>query len=67
MEDSIIFAKKKYPLCKFMKANVSNLPFDKAYFDLILGIGIFEYMTDAEVDISLNEIKRVLKKMVLLF
>lgn len=62
LEDSIEFAKKKYPQCNFIKANVNNLPFNENYSDIIICIGIFEYMNDAEVNISLNEIKRVLKK-----
>ena len=61
LEDSIKFAKKKYPKCNFIKANVDNLPFDKNYSDIILCLGIFEYMNRTEVDIALKEIKRVLK------
>ena len=56
----IHFTRKQYPGTHFVNANVLNIPLKEASFDLILCIGLVEYIQDLESLFS--QIGAILKK-----
>lgn len=59
---AVKFAKTKFPDIQFHEASATDLPFNDESFDMILCLGIFEYMSEQEVEKSISEIFRVLSK-----
>lgn len=59
---AVKFAKTKFPDIQFHEASATDLPFNDDSFDVILCLGIFEYMSEQEVEKSISEIFRVLSK-----
>ena len=53
-------AKKHKAKCKFLEADIRNLPFKNNSFDIVLSAGIIEHVP--EIEKCIKEIARVLKK-----
>ena len=60
-DKAISFAQQNFPSNSFKVADVEKLPFEDSYFDIALALGIFEYMSDEEINRSLFQIRRILK------
>ncbi|MFC1985416.1 class I SAM-dependent methyltransferase [Chloroflexota bacterium] len=58
----ITYACKRCPSAAFVRASVTNLPFKRESFDLILGINIFHHLTDSYLDMTIKEISRISRR-----
>lgn len=56
-----ILAKVNQVDCEFRQGNITDLPFDSATYDVVIGLGILHHLTEAEVLKALRECYRVLK------
>lgn len=55
-------AQARYPSIPFVEGDVLAAPFSKNSFDIVVGVGVLECLTDnAAMEIALKEAKRVLK------
>ncbi len=56
-QDSIQFAKKILPNCKFTQGDIINMPYNNNSYDLIIALEILEHLKSPEL--ALQELKRV--------
>lgn len=60
-QDYLSYASGQYPFGKFVKADVSVLPFPKDSFNCVFSVCTFHHLSDEQVNKTLIEMKRVCK------
>ncbi|MGG0814138.1 rhamnan synthesis F family protein [Paenibacillus alvei] len=63
-DESIKWASEKYQLdnLKYMKANITSLPFEDESFDVVVSFETIEHVDELSQHLFLKEVKRVLRK-----
>jgi SAM-dependent methyltransferase len=63
IEENISMTQKSTGLGDRLKfGNISKIPFEDNYFDLVISTEMFEHLSEKEMESGLEEIKRVLKQ-----
>jgi ubiquinone/menaquinone biosynthesis C-methylase UbiE len=61
-ENMLSYARKNFPLIRFIEGVSSELPFEDNTFDFILSIEVMRYLHTADIAKTYSEVFRVLKK-----
>lgn len=60
-QNYLSYASSRYPFGKFIKSDVSALPFSEGSFDCVFSVCTFHHLSDEQIKKTLSEMKRVCK------